>query len=145
MPKLNAYLSFDGNCAEAMKFYARVLGAKVDALITYGEVPGEPGAPVAPPSHSAKIMHAYLVHPEFELMAGDMPPGMAYGGIQGVMLALSYPTAGEGRRVFDTLADGGQVTMPLAETFWADLFGMVTDKYGVPWGINGGMRPPPKM
>jgi len=142
MPKLNAYLSFDGTCAEAMKFYERVLGAKLEALITYGEAPGEP---CAPPTHDDKIMHAYLVHPEFELMAGDMPPGMPYGGIQGVMLALSYPTAADGRKVFDALAQGGQVTMPPAETFWADFFGMVTDRYGVPWDVNGGMRPAPKM
>jgi PhnB protein len=141
MPKLNAYLSFDGTCAEAMKFYARVLGARLEALITYGAVPG--GEP-PPPSHADKVMHAYLVHPEWELMAGDMPPGMTYAGVQGVMLTLSYPTAAEGRRIFDALAEGGQVTMPAGETFWADFFGMVTDRYGVPWGINGGMRPPPQ-
>ena len=142
MPKLNAYLSFDGNCAEAMKFYARVLGAKVEALITYGEVPGNDG----PPGGDAdKIMHAYLVHPEFELMAGDTPPGVPYRGITGVMLALSHATAAEGQRVFDQLATGGTVTMPPGETFWAELFAMVTDRYGVPWGINGGMKPPPKM
>lgn len=142
MTKLNAYLSFDGNCAAAMKFYARVLGAKLEALITFGDAPGDQRPPA---SHAGKIMHAYLVHPEFELMAGDMPPGMDYKGISGVMLAMSYATAAEGRRVFDALADGGTVTMPPGETFWADYFGMVTDKYGVPWGINGGMRPPPKM
>jgi PhnB protein len=141
MPKLNAYLSFDGTCAEAMLFYARVLGARLEALITYGDAPG----PERPPaSHADKVMHAYLVHPEWELMAGDMPPGMAYGGIQGVMLTLSYPTAAEGRRIFDALAAGGQVTMPPGETFWADFFGMVTDRYGVPWGVNGGLRQPPK-
>lgn len=142
MTKLNAYLSFDGNCAEAMKFYARVLGAKVEALITFGQAPGEPRPPA---SHAEKIMHAYLVHPEFELMAGDTPPGMAYKGIHGVMLALSFATIAEGRRVFDALAEGGTVTMPPGETFWADLFGMVIDRYGVPWGINGGMRPQMKM
>jgi PhnB protein len=142
MPKLNAYLSFDGTCAQAMPFYERVLGAKLEALITFGQAPGEP---CAPPSHADKIMHAYLVHPEFELMAGDMPPGMDYKGVTGVMLTLSYATAAEGRRVFDALADGGTVTMPPGETFWADFFGMVTDKYGVPWGINGGSRPTPKM
>jgi PhnB protein len=142
MPKLNAYLSFDGTCAEAMKFYASVLGAKVEALITFGQAPGDARAHA---SHADKIMHAYLVHPEFELMAGDMPPGMPYGGIKGIMLTLSHATAAEGRKVFDALADGGQVTMPPTETFWADFFGMVTDRYGVPWAVNGGLRPTPKM
>lgn len=138
MPKLHAYLSFDGTCAEAMNFYARVFGARLEALIRFGQAPG---APCPDPRDAEKVMHAYLVHPEFELMAGDMPPGVPYAGIQGVMLALSYPSAEAGRQIFETLAEGGQVTMPPAETFWADFFAMVTDRYGVPWGINGGMRP----
>ena len=134
MTRLHAYLSFNGNCAEAMKYYARVLSAKVETQITYGEVPeGE-----APPlSHADKIMHAYLVHKDFSLMAGDIPPGMAYGGVQGVMLALTFDTVAEAQRVFAALADGGQVQMPMAETFWAERFGMVSDRFGVPWGING--------
>ena len=140
MPKLNAYLSFDGNCAEAMTFYAGVLGARLEALITYAQA--GPGMP-CPPGHGDKIMHAYLVHPEFDLMAGDVPPGVAYQGVNGVMMTLTYPTAAEGRRVFEALAQGGQVTMPLGETFWADAFGMVTDRFGVPWGVNGGPRPQP--
>lgn len=137
MPQLNAYLSFDGNCAEAMKFYARVLDAKLDALITYGQTPGDMPCP---PSHSNRIMHAYLVHPDFSLMAGDTPPGIPYQGINGAMMTLTYPTAVEARRVFDALAEGSQITMPLSETFWAELFGMVTDRYGTPWGINGGAK-----
>jgi PhnB protein len=137
MPKLNAYLSFDGNCAEAMRFYAKLFDARLDTLITYAQA--GPDMP-APPEHGDKIMHAYLVHPEFELMAGDMPPGMTYQGVNGVMMALTYATAADGRRVFEALADGGTVTMPLGETFWADVFGMVTDRYGVPWGVNGGPR-----
>jgi PhnB protein len=138
MPQLNAYLSYDGNCAEAMKFYAKVLGAKVEALITYAQMPGEQPAP---PSHAGKIMHAYLVHPDFSLMAGDVPPGVRYEGINGVMMTLTYPTAAEGKRVFEALADGGKITMPLVETFWADVFGMVTDRFGTPWGVNGGPKP----
>jgi PhnB protein len=126
MPQLNAYLSFDGNCAEAMTFYAEV-----------------PGAADLSAADARRIMHAYLVHPEFSLMAGDTPPGVAYGGVTGVMLALTYPTAAEGRRVFDALGTGGKVTMPLGETFWADSFGMVVDRFGVPWGVNGGPRTQP--
>jgi PhnB protein len=142
MPQLNAFLSFDGHCAEAMKFYARVLGAKVEALITYAQAPSDEPTPQ---EHADKIMHAYLVHPEFALMAGDTPPGMPHEGIKGVMLTLSYPGVDEARRVFDALAEGGAVQMPLGETFWADVFGMVTDRYGTPWGINGGNRPMPAM
>ena len=142
MPQLNAYLSFDGTCAQAMKYYERVLGAKLEALITYAQAPQTGDAP-CPPSHSDRIMHAYLVHKDFALMAGDTPPGMPYAGIQGVMLALSYETADEGRRIFNALADGGTVNMPLTETFWAETFGMVIDRFGTPWGVNGGMKPRP--
>jgi len=142
MPKLNAYLSFDGNCAEAMKFYAQVLNAKLEAHITYGQVPGDQPCP---PAHANRIMHAYLVHPDFELMAGDTPPGIPYQGVSGVMMALTYSTAAEGRRAFNALAEGGKVTMPLGETFWADSFGMVTDRFGTPWGVNGGAKPQPKI
>jgi PhnB protein len=141
MTQLNAYLSFDGNCAEAMTYYARLLGARIETMMTFGEVPGcEP----PPPGYADKIMHAYLVHDGFSLMAGDMPPGMPYGGVQGVMLALVLDTAAEARRVFAALAEGGQVQMPLGETFWAELFGMVTDRYGVPWGISGGPKALPR-
>lgn len=135
--QLCAYMSYDGDCADAMKFYAQVLGAKLEALITYGDMPGE--MPV-PPEHANRVMHAYLVHPDFALMAGDAPPGVPFAGIQGCMLAITYPTVAEATRVFNALADGGRVSMPLGETFWADTFGMVTDRFGTPWGVNGGPR-----
>ena len=142
MPQLHPYLSFDGTCTQAMKFYERVFGGKLDALITYAQAPM--GDRPIPPSHANRIMHAHLSHPDFSLMAGDAPPGTPYTGIQGVMLALTYPTADEARRIFGALAEGGKITMPLRETFWADAFGMVTDRYGTPWGINGGMKPQPQ-
>lgn len=138
MTQLHAYLSFNGNCAEAMKYYARVLGARLETQITFGEAPG--GDP-PPPGHADKIMHAYLVHDDFSLMAGDIPPGTAYGGVQGVMLTLTFDSVAEAQRVFDALADGGQVQMPMAEAFWAERFGMLTDRFGVPWGINGASKP----
>lgn len=135
MPKLNAYLSFDGRCAEAMNFYARVLGAKVEALITYAQTPSD--EPVLP-EHAHKIMHAYLVHKDFSLMAGDAPPGVPFEGMKGVMLALTYDNVAEATRVFNAFADNGTVQMPLGETFWVERFGMVTDRFGTAWGINGG-------
>lgn len=142
MPKLHAYLSFDGQCADAMTFYARLFDARLEALLTYEQVGSQ--MPV-PPGHGQRIMHACLVHPQFELMAGDVPPGVTHEGVKGVMMTLTYDTAAEGQRVFEALADGGTVTMPLGETFWADAFGMVTDRFGVPWGVNGGSKPQPAM
>ncbi|MCW5653128.1 VOC family protein [Hydrogenophaga sp.] len=138
--QLCAYLSYDGRCAEAMAFYAEVLGARLEALITYAQMPG---GEATPPEHAQRIAHAYLVHPDFALMAGDTPPGVPFNGIQGTMMAITFPTVAEAQRVFQAFAEGGRVTMPLAETFWADTFGMLTDRFGTPWGINGGPREMP--
>jgi PhnB protein len=137
MPQLNAYLSFDGQCVEAMKFYAEVLGGKLDALITYGDMPSDQPCPAG---HAGRIMHANLTHPDFVLMAGDAPPGVPFEGMKGVMMTLTYASADEAKRVFDQLAAGGTVTMPLAETFWAEAFGMVTDRFGTGWGVNGASK-----
>lgn len=139
MPQLCAYLSFKGDCAEAMRFYAQVLGAKVEALMTYGQMPeGEP----VPQGMENQVMHAYLVHPDFALMAGDaLCDGKEpFAGMKGVMLALTYPGVAEARRVFEALAEGGQIGMPLGEAFWAESFGMLTDRFGTAWAVNGGPR-----
>ncbi len=135
MSQLAAYLSFDGTCAEAMDFYARVLDAKVEALIRYDQAPG---AEPMPPQQAGRIMHAYLVHADFVLMAGDTPPGVPFEGMKGFMMALSYDSVADAQRVFAAFADGGTVQMPLGETFWVERFGMVIDRFGTPWGINGG-------
>lgn len=135
MPKLNAYLSFDGECREAMNHYAKVLGGTLDAMITYGDTPGDPTLPA---EHAGRIMHACLTHNDFQLMAGDAPPGMRFEGMKGCMLALFFDSAADAKRVFDTFADGGTVQMPLGPVFWVEVFGMVTDRYGTAWGINGG-------
>jgi PhnB protein len=135
MPQPVPYLSFNGNCVEAMRFYEKVLGAEMKALISYGD---SPMCDETPKEAHHLIMHAYLVQPDGgALMAGDTPPGMPYNGIEGVMLTLSYATQDEATRVFNALAEGGKITMPLAPTFWAKTFGMVTDRFGVGWGING--------
>jgi PhnB protein len=137
MPQLNAYLSFDGQCAEAMNFYADVLGGKLDALITYGDMPGDQPCPA---SHAGRIMHANLAHPDFVLMAGDTPPGVPFEGMKGVMMTLTYDSVADAKRVFAALSEGGTVTMPLGETFWTEIFGMVTDRYGTGWSVNGGPK-----
>ena len=78
------------------------------------------------------------------LFAGDPPPGMAFEGMKGVMLALQYDTVAEAHRVFDALSQGGTVTMPLAPAFWAKTFGMLTDRFGVSWAVNGEPIPMPE-
>lgn len=139
--QLSPYLSYNGNCAEAMAFYVKVFGAKLEALMTYGDLKDEMPCP---PGGEKLVMHAHLVHPGFSIMAGDTPPGMAYEGIKGAMMAITFDQPAEAQRVFKALGDGGTVTMPLEETFWAKTFGMVTDRFGTPWGVNGGPKEMPK-
>ena len=133
MPKLEAYLFFDGNCADAMRFYERTLGGKLESLLTHGE---SPMADQAPPGSADRIMHAHLVLPDGgALMASDDMPG-GHKGMHGFKLSLHYDSVDEGRRVFDALADGGRVDLPFDKTFWAAGFGMLVDRYGTPWMVN---------
>lgn len=133
MAQFEPYLNFNGNCAEALAFYEQVLGATREFSMKFSEMPAEPGQP-APAGDG--IMHASMTLDGQRFMASDMPPGMAYERPTGFAVSLSYATAAEGRRVFDALAAGGQVGMPYGETFWAGGFGMLTDRFGVPWMVN---------
>jgi len=135
MHQLNIYLFFDGNCADAMRFYERTLGGKL-SLMTHAE---SPMAAQTPPGSADRIMHARLDFDGGMLMASDSMAGQTYEGMKGFSLSLIYPTAAEARRMFDTLAQGGQVTMPMDKTFWAEAFGMLVDRFGTPWMVNGGM------
>ena len=137
MTKLTPYLSFDGNCAEAMRFYERVLGGKLEALLTNAQTPA---AEHVPPGNEDRIMHAYLTFDGAELMAGDALAG-SYKPMTGVGLALTYENVADARRVFDALGEGGKVTMPFEKSFWAEGFGMATDRFGTHWMVNGGMIP----
>ncbi len=136
MPQLDAYLFFDGNCAEAMRFYERTLGGKLKVMMTHAE---SPMAAQTPPGSGDRIMHAALEIDGRVLMASDSMVGQPIGGMKGFSLSLTYPTAAEARRMFDALAAGGRVTMPLEKTFWAEAFGMLVDRFGTPWMISGAM------
>lgn len=136
MPQIDAYLMFDGNCAEAMKFYERTLGAKLEMMMTYAEAP--PNEMPVPAASAGKIMHASLEVGGRRLMASDYPADRPAKPMQGFSLSLSYPSVKEAAPVFDALSAGGTVTMPLAKTFWAEGFGMLTDRFGTPWMFNAG-------
>ncbi|MEO6407623.1 MAG: VOC family protein [Burkholderiaceae bacterium] len=135
MPHPIPYLSFDGNCADAMRFYERALGGKLEAVITNRQTPY---AAQTPEAQLDRVMHAYLALPDGgSLYAGDSMSDERYAGMQGVMIALTYDTVADAERVFAALSEGGKVTMPLGPTFWAKTFGMLVDRFGTPWGING--------
>jgi len=136
MPQPIAYLAFDGNCADAMRFYEKVFGGTL-GILTFGE---SPMAEKTPKDALNRVMHARLaLDGNGCLYAGDCPPGMPYQGIHGVSLTLNYDTAAQAERIFSALGAGGKVTMPFGPTFWAKAFGMVTDKFGCPWIVNGEM------
>jgi PhnB protein len=137
MAILDSYILFQGQCAEAMRFYERTLGGKLETLLTFGESP-EPNQCAAGAEHL--VMHARLIIDGRALMASDQPPGYPAQAIGGFALSLQYPTPDEARRIFDQLASGGQVTMPMQKTFWAAAFGMLVDRFGTPWMVGGGLQ-----
>jgi PhnB protein len=137
MPQLEAYLTFNGNCAEAIRFYERTLGAKIETMMTHAE---SPMAAQASAADKNRIMHATISIDGQRLMASDSMAGQPYAGMHGFSLSLGYPKAAEAKRVFEALAAGGQVRMPLDKTFWAESFGMLVDRFGTPWMISGGMQ-----
>ncbi len=135
---LDAYLTFDGTCAEAMRFYEQTLGGKLEMMMPVGQ---SPLAGQMPAGSGNRIMHATLIVGDRRLMASDSMIGHPYQGMHGFSLSLAYATVEEGQKVFDALAAGGEVRMPLQKTFWADGFGMLTDRFGTPWMVNCGPSP----
>lgn len=130
--QLNPYLLFNGQCEEAFKYYERVLGGKITAILLHE---GSPGASHVPPEWGKKVMHAHMTVGDQVLMGSDAPPGY-YQPPAGFSVSIQLKDAKEGERIFNALAEGGKVKMPFAETFWAARFGMLTDRFGIPWMIN---------
>lgn len=131
------YLSFNGDCREAFAFYARVMDGEVKSMISHGETPA---AAHVPPEWQDRIINACMVAHGAELMGADMPPGEdGPSKPSGFSISIHEDDEPRAQRIFDGLAEGGTVIMPFEPTFWAQKFGMVTDRYGQPWMINCGM------
>jgi PhnB protein len=130
--QLNPYLQFDGRCAEAFRFYADCVGGTIVAMITHGE---SPMAAQTPSGWHDRIMHARMLLGTQVLMGSDAPPEQ-YRRAQGFHVALGVEQPAEAERLFAAIADGGTVQMPIQETFWAHRFGMVVDRFGIPWMLN---------
>ena len=127
------YLYFGGRCEEAIEFYRKALGAELVMLARYKEAPErQPGLPEC---FEDKVMHSTLRIGETMLMASD---GRCEGpqNFEGFSLSVTVPDEVEAEKVFAALSDGGLVTMPLAQTFWAPKFGMLQDKFGVGWMVS---------
>ena len=131
--KVQAYISFGGRCEEALQFYKKSVGAEVTGLMRWKE--SQDKAMLGPPGYEEKIMNAAFRIGETDLMADD---GMEEKTpeFKGMTLAIEVADNAEAKRVFTALSEGGKVTMPLAKTFWTSSFGMLTDRFGVPWMVN---------
>jgi len=132
--EVQPYLFFDGRCEEAIDFYRSALGAEVLMLLRMKDSPEPPPPGMVPPGSENKVMHACIRIGETSVMASD---GNCLGraSFQGFSLSLSVTDDAEAERLFDALADGGQVQMPLTPTFFASRFGTVADRFGVSWMV----------
>ena len=132
--KVQPYLFFDGRCEEAIEFYKRALGAEVEMLMRFNESPEPPPPGMVPPGSESKVMHACLRIGDAAVMASD---GRCQGrpSFAGFSLSLTARDEAHADRLFGALADGGEVQMPLAKTFFSPRFGMVADRFGVSWMI----------
>jgi len=130
--QLNPYLSFNGQCETAFKFYERVLGGKIIAMMTYA---GSPMEDQTASEWRNKIMHARLSVGDEVLMGSDAPPNR-YQEMKGICVTLGIDDPNDAERIFHALSENGTVQMPIQKTFWAARFGMLVDQFGTPWMIN---------
>jgi PhnB protein len=130
--RLLTYLNYGGDCEEAFRFYEQHLGGKITMMMTQGEVPG---AKDLPPERAKKIVHARMTVGGTELLASDVPPEMNFQPMRSAYLSLSLDNTPEAERVYKLLSEGGQIFMPMAETFFAHRFGMLRDRFGTSWMI----------
>lgn len=134
--QLIAYLNFKGNAAEAFKFYAEVFQGEIVEMLTYGK---SPMCDQTPPEMRDKVMHAALKIGDAMVFGGDPPPSM-YNKPQGFGVAIAIEDLPRAERIFAALSAGGEVRMPIEETFWAKRFGEVVDRYGIPWLVSAGNK-----
>jgi PhnB protein len=130
--QMNTYLSFHGECEAAFKFYEECFDGKLGEIFRYA---GTPMANQVPADWQDKVMHGSVAIGEQVLMGGDVAPER-YEKPQGFSLSLQIKSTTQAERIFRLLAKDGMVVMPLEETFWADRFGMIVDRFGIPWLIN---------
>jgi PhnB protein len=130
--RVNPYLTFNGNCAEAFAFYAACLETTAPTIMTQGN---SPAAAQTPPGWEDKVLHARLAIGDTVLMGSDAPPDR-FQAPQGFSVSLILDDPHQTERFFAALSEGGTVRMPVQETFWAIRFGMLVDKFGIPWMLN---------
>ena len=131
--QLEPYIFFHGTCEDALKFYVTAFRGKIEGMTRCSEAPPEFQGD---PSWGNKIMHATFIAGDVKFMCSDGRPGNPPDGEDDIVLSIATNDAAEGERVFNALADGGAVEMPLAQAFWGGRFGQVTDKFGIQWMVS---------
>ena len=132
--QLNPLLTFNGRCEEAFKFYQQWLGGNIQTMMTYAD---SPMGDQVPSEWREKIIHATMIVGGTTLMGNDAPPDR-YEEPRGISVTIQINDPADAERIFRALSEDGTVTMPLQETFWAARFGMVVDRFGIPWMLNCG-------
>ena len=127
---VNPYIAFKGNCREAIEFYKSALSAQVLFSQTFGE------SPMAGMGPAENIMHCTIKVGDSAIMMCDDPMPQDGGGAGNISLAIGLNEPEKAKQLFANLSQGGTVIMPLEKTFWAEAFGMLTDKFGIKWMIN---------
>ncbi|MEK6282945.1 MAG: VOC family protein [Acidobacteriota bacterium] len=130
--QLSPYLFFNGQCEVALKFYEECLGAKIEAMRTHADTPAETQMPT---QWRDKILHARLIVGDQVLLASDAPPDR-YEEPKGFFVHLQMKDPADADRIFRALAEDGTVQMPIQQTFWAPRFGMLVDRFGIPWMVH---------
>jgi PhnB protein len=136
--KIHPYLNFDNRTEEAFRFYAKALGGKLTEIHRFGSMPQQDGFELTP-EQKRLVMHVGLELPDGQMiMASDMIAGMSPRRVEGNNIAISvHPNSRqEADRVFNALAQGGTITMPIADQFWGDYYGSLTDRFGINWMVN---------
>lgn len=136
--KIHSYLNFENTTEEAFRFYEKALGGKLTEIHRFGSMPQD-GSFELTPEQKNLVMHVGLGLPDGQMLMGsDMLPGMGPRRVEGNNFSISvHPDSRqEADRVFSALAEGGTVTMPMADQFWGDYFGSLTDRFGINWMVN---------
>lgn len=131
MKKIHPYLAFQGTCEEALNFYVSALGGEITSIMRFTEMPGD-----TPPGMENNILHAEFNADGIYFMASDGMPDHPHVVGNNINLSIDLPTEEEQTAMFNRLAEGGTITMPLSDTFWGARFGMLVDKFGINWMLN---------
>ena len=139
MTTVNAYLTFNGECKQAFEFYKSIFGGEFDFIGTFGDMPPQEGMPPMSDEMKQRIMHVSLpISTETRLMGSDTGGewGASHQVGNNISMSVNTKDKTEAERIFNALAEGGNITMPIADTFWEAYFGMLTDKFGIHWQVN---------